>query len=578
LTPPIYDGSWLGSASPNQASGRTRLDSVSPSWTTIHTTNAVVWYRAADAGAETAANNLAAEIETIWAKETGLMDRYPRSDSDRSTNGGDGNLDIFVLPTFRVPNGQVDGKTQGVTIAYPFGTEPTAPTYILIRISAASTIEGARAVLAHEFFHALACNTSLQQTRGSYRWLNEATATWMEDYVYPTTCNNYEQLYSFDYFFTTYKQSIEKASDDGYSDYLFLFYLARSSSPQVNHLIWNYVSSMSALQAVQNAIPGGFEGQWPQFALDCWNQPDVDNFKQWDNLTNGLVAKIANPYLELTATGGSSSLPSRSVNPRAMDYAFVDVTNDGLKRVTVQIQTAASQSGTGTPKIQAWIKLADNTTRTEDWTTKDEVVFCRDKASEHISQLLILYTNSTSDANAEAFVWNAGKVTYDSIGCGGYDGTVHETNHQPSGLTETIDVTASFRKTQPTNQDTVILYYAAQFTIRYLLTGQLGSCTVTLGPITQSFAPDVGTSQSLLTVDTSVNPAAYYAEADNALQGTQTMVCPDGTTSLPTAAAFQWLYIPQGQFTAKSDGSLSGTYTDGLGRTWTWDFKPNQDE
>jgi hypothetical protein len=571
LTPPIYASSWLGGA----ATAARNLERVSSDWTTIRTANSDIWYRAADAGAESAANNLAAEIETIWAKETDLMERYPRSDSDRTTNGGDGNLDIFVLPTFLAPNGHVDGKTQGVAIAYPFGSESTAPAYILIRVSAAATPEGARAVLAHEFFHVLAANTSLQQTRGSYRWLNEATATWMEDYVYPTTINNYEQLYAFNYFFTTYKQSIERASDDGYGDYLFLFYLARSSSPQVNHLIWNYVSSMSSIQAVQSAIPGGFEGSWPQFALDCWNQPSVDKFKQWDNLSNGLVDKIASPYIELTAGGGSASLPSRSVNPRAMDYAYVKVTNDAIKRIEIQNQIPVSNSGS--PKVQAWIKLADGTTRVDDWTQKTRVVFCRDKASDHITDLLILYTNGTGASDGDAFVWNPGKVIYDTAGCAGYDGTVHETGHPGTGLTETIDVTASFRPTAP-NQGTLTEYYAAQLTIRYYLTGQLGSCTVTMGPITRTLSFDPSSGQSSLIIDRNVSPPGYYAEGDWALQGDQTTACPSGTTTVQSAAAFQWLKIPQGQFTVANDGSLSGTYSDTLGRTWSWNFKPNQDD
>ena len=59
LTPPTYAGSWYASGS---AVKTPTTQSALDDWTQIPTARAIVWYRAADPGAQTAANNLAAEV------------------------------------------------------------------------------------------------------------------------------------------------------------------------------------------------------------------------------------------------------------------------------------------------------------------------------------------------------------------------------------------------------------------------------------------------------------------------------------------------------------------------------------
>jgi hypothetical protein len=39
-------------------------------------------------------------------------------------------------------------------------------------------------------------------------------------------------------------------------------------------------------------------------------------------------------------------------------------------------------------------------------------------------------------------------------------------------------------------------------------------------------------------------------------------------------AGGEWLKIPKGLFRVNPDGSLSGSYTEGI-RTWTWDLRPD---
>jgi hypothetical protein len=566
FTPPIYAASWFAAGA---ASARERSAAIRADWTRIETARAVVWYRAADAGGQTAANNIAAEVENVWTKEAGLMKHEPLTDAGQNNNGGEGKLDIYLLPSFRDPKATND---EGVNMPYP-GQDSGLPraVYILIKIPPAFTPVGARAVLSHEFFHAIAATYK----NGFNGWLNEATATWMEDFVYPTQINNQEHNEAFRYLTGGYKHSYDQpASDFGNQNYLFLFYLARSiaSAPagDVVRAIWDSVGSLSSLKAIDASIPGGFAALWPEFALHCWNHPDVDKFKQWDNLATALAEGNAEPYIGLASAYGTSSLPPRKVDHLAISYAFVDVVEDSIQRI--EIQNSPLASGGASAKVQAWIKLANGSTRVEDWTSKDRVVFCRDKTEGKVTKLLMLYTNS---GQGPEVAWGGGKILYDSVGCGGFQGSAHMTSHVSDGsgtVDVTTDVTARFQPVEPDQGQSLISLAASEFTVRLTLAGQAGQCSISVGPLVRTFSDP---SNSSLVIDRSVSPATYSVEADYAVQATETMTCPGGgTTTFPTAVAFIWLRVPPDRYKVNSDGSLSGSYTEG-NMTWNWDLKPD---
>jgi hypothetical protein len=566
LAPPTEAGSWFAGGSATIAKAGA---AVADTWTKIPTNRAVVWYRASDPNAQTAAGNLAGEIENIWTKETDLMGRQPLSDAGNAHNGGDGKLDIYVLPSFRDPPGATE-KTEalGVTVAYPDSEDN--PAYILIRASYAATIEGARDVLAHEFFHTLAFASTYKFGIDVYGWLDEATATWMEDYVYPTQIKNLEQDWAPDYFKTGSRDTLAYPSDGGYSEYLFFFYVARKFNPAVNAQIWNNVAGMDSTAAIESAIPGGFQARWPDFALACWNDDGHEDFKQWDSLTGGLIPNAAQPFASAESADGSRTIPSLSVEPLAMRYSLFETDLDTIKRVAFQVPKLAQ--GSSFAKIQALVKLADGTTRLEDWTKKERVVFCRDKDGQKVVKVLMLYTNGNSDSTGPAIVWNDGKIEWDSIGCG-YHGTVH-VKLQTDDLDETTDVTAAFVHVPDGDFGNTVQYASGEYTVRYQGTQENAGCTDSVGPVSHTFSGNDAFA-SLLTFDTSTSPPGYSAACAFFFEATETSVCPDGTTQHPAAAVGLWWMIPAGQFKVKPDGSLADTYTDDEGRVYTWSFQPD---
>lgn len=570
LVPPIYSESWFGRSAAARSPSLERPDSILAAWTRIETARAAVWYRATDPGAQDAAGNLAAEIENVWTTEKALMGREPLSDAGKSNNGGDGKLDIYVIPSFRTPD--PDDKPDGLTPAYrdgldylPGGDPPNVEraAYMLIRLSAASTPEGARAVLAHEFFHAIAWNQKYGAGILASRWLNEATATWMEDYVYPTQIRNEEHIAAGRYLTDGYREGFDAPPDGGYADYLFLFYLARQMRPELNRDIWNNLTTMPSLQAIDAAIPGGFGQRWHEFALYCWNHPDVDRFERWDGLRGGLVGALAEPYLPLlSANGAGTTLQSRVVPHLAMRYAYIEVLSDKIKRLEIENQSVAG--GGANAKTQAWIKFADGTTRTEDWTGKDRVVFCRDRAGQQVTQLMILYTNSATRRPA---VWNEGTVIAAESGCG-YHGTAHAKRREPDD-NETIDVTATFVHIPP-DFGGIAFYSAPEFTVRYKGWHiDNNGCEASM-VVTRTIT---GAATALMKFDKNSSPPFYSSASAFGAEGTETIVCrPGGTTTKTGLAAGIWLSVPEGRYQANPDGSLTGTYQKGPW-TWTWSFQ-----
>jgi hypothetical protein len=329
---------------------------------------------------------------------------------------------------------------------------------------------------------------------------------------------------------------------------------------------------MTSVAAVESAIPGGFEARWPDFALHCWDQDDLDEFKQWDNLTPGLDRGSAEPFVWPDSPDGSQTLSSRSVDPLAMRYSFFQFDLDTIKRVEIQVPKLAQSSPYA--KVQAWIKLADGSTRTEDWTKKEHVVFCRDKDSQKVKEVLMLYTNSTPDLLGDATVWNEGKITWDSIGCG-YHGTVHVVLHDTAdSLDETTDATATFLHVPDGDYGTTVQYAAGEYTVRYQGTQDLNGCTDSVGPAEHTFSGNDAFA-SLLTFDTSTSPPTYSAACAFLFAATETEVCPTGTSQHQSAAVGLWWMIPPGHFQVKSDGSLADTYTDDEGRKFTWSLQPD---
>ena len=274
LIPPIYANSWAQAPGPDLVGpqladmpelrrDRARLDSKALG-------EVRVWWKTNRPGDEALADGYLAAMEgTIWPKLVGLMGRRPVSDAAQSCNGGDGLMDIYLDP--RVARSCAPSNPSP-------GCRSTS-AYILLNPSVSNDI------LAHEFMHVLQWGYATRDGcmyPGEYAWLAEATAVWSQDYTYP---GSNEEHYVADWFFLENSAPSLEFTNDAheYGAYLFFFYLThRGGDNDLVRRAWAYTEGNDSLEAVNKAIPGGYEAVWPEFAVYNWNASPYDQYTRWD--------------------------------------------------------------------------------------------------------------------------------------------------------------------------------------------------------------------------------------------------------------------------------------------------------
>jgi hypothetical protein len=379
LLPPAAPGSWLELQLGQRATAR---PAAPIEWRTLSRPGGEVkvWYQTRYSGDETRAALLLADLEdVVWPKLTELMGRGPLSDAGLPNNGGDALFDVYLV---RI-------ASYGEAHAYPPSCEQR-PSFLLID----GVKPNLRETLAHEFFHALTWgyNVSVGCVHpGEYRWLNEASATWAEDYVSPQVNSEQEYAYSF---LGRPHWSLETVGETHeYGAYLWPFFLARTFQPGLVRTIWDATQSKNSLAAVDGAISGGFLEQWPEFARLNLNREPVEDYEQWDSLPAGAAFRWSLPVSLLS--GGQLSWTMPAAVPHLAAHYF-NFTFPDPAVTTVRFQNADRFFAAAEPraKVQAQFKIAGQGWTTEDWTALPERVFCRTDPAERVEALVVIISNS----------------------------------------------------------------------------------------------------------------------------------------------------------------------------------------
>jgi hypothetical protein len=182
---------------------------------------------------------VATAVEECWTQEvTTLGFHQPPSDEPYPDNGGDGRYDIYV----RALSG-IYGYTQG---EYYVESTPQndATSYVAIDndytgFGYADPLLPMRVTVAHEFNHA--CQYAHDVDEPS--WYKEATATWMEDYVYDSI-NDYLQYLSS--FLTTPYLALDADGSGGlriYGACVWNHYLSEEHGAPIVSQIWHQLES-----------------------------------------------------------------------------------------------------------------------------------------------------------------------------------------------------------------------------------------------------------------------------------------------------------------------------------------------
>jgi hypothetical protein len=418
LIPPAYVGSWVEprpAAAGNAVQATSTPASQPPpcdelalfDWTYKDGAHVRVWFRLARPEDAARADAFIASLDgTIWPALTGLMRHNPLPDGMVSCSGGSDKLDIYLEPSVARSNAPSH---------IPPGCKQT-PSYIMLNPGESNS------TLAHEFMHAIQWSYKTSAScmyPGEYAWLAEATAEWAEDYVYPLV--NEEQKAAERFFRRTPEPYLELKNDlHEYGAYIFFLYLVRSlKDPPLVKRVWDNTVGMDSLEAVNQAIPGGFQTWWPKFARDNVDKPPFDLYQKedgltvrpiafdGDNITNGAatwpmsadVPHLGLVYQRFLFSGENARLVTffngftKQLGEEPLDdWVGITWVEDGSQKFTFSDAPADRIKGA---KVQAVFKIeGDNQWKWEDWTDKKWVSFCRDVKAERLEELVIVMSDS----------------------------------------------------------------------------------------------------------------------------------------------------------------------------------------
>ena len=618
LIPPVYAGSWgdpdfassLASGWPLAESARALPNRTTsacsdgaqaaplPGWAHKLTDHFNIWYRTVIpphhtnyptlAEAERAAINIAAVAEAVRTRLTGLFQKFPLSDANEVCNGGDGLIDVYL--------DQFGFGALAMTSAYLPGCAER-PTWMWIAPGKIQDPKDARDIFAHEFMHMIQFAYSRGSACDDYAWLDEAGGNWAIDFVYPP--DQYEQIgerrnYAPCYYGVDYGVPIESSEGrgcNGYSDYVFLFYLSHKLGPETIKHINEYAELYDPFDSLDNATAaaGGLKTVWPDFVTAGWNDWQrgvADDFYKWDQLQEG-HKKVSDERDSETTTIDLKGLPEKvfdlsldfngTIEPLAARYVYLKFPDANARYVVFHNAPADLASGKPHLHIRALMKINGQWKPEEDWTNAPFKTFCRDARDERIEELVVMYSNSNPARPRESSVIDlipGGPVNFvpavqvSNVGCWKWEGTASLTTDNVDGPV-TVESAAGvvfqrFRFPGSNPEDTVgyDAFQSANLGIaRYSVDGPLlgTSCTIhgTADGLLQGdgeFISDGGFILDFLHPDPRLNRTAIGSGRTNIPVVTETITCSGNTETNTGPKDVRWLSWPEEGASVSADG------------------------
>ncbi len=612
FTPPFMTGSWAAQT------GRSKSPSAPSDWVSISAAGgkAKVWYKKGNAEIQRKAGVVANALTSlIWTKETNLMGRSPKLD-------GAGVQNFIVYDHYRngwnssfVPFGGYAGMTVPQTCA---------PTASIIYINPAlpdtgnSTTIGLVETTAHEFMHALQFAFPLAvDPCTEYAWMGEATATWAEDFVYPT--HNTEWRLAKFYLDWPDLGFMNRYNWRDYGEYMLVYWFTHQT-----------IDGVTQEDAVRRAwVAAGVDDSLHAFAsfgnlnfmqlAALWNKQPFDTFF---TDSEGLSYQVK-PAIDdtLKATGGFKEydlwdwlMPGGArffhykVDPSVRTITFLN----GLTSKIVKEGYSGS--------TEDFVYDQQELTNMDDWRGADVVTMikyegsdeplvlanpgrwdiCQDWLKQKVTEIVVIIANNDIlDRNrALKSTGKNSRIMVSSTPCMKLTGTATKTNKAP-GVVETLSASGleynyiiydALKDLDPRYVnllDPHIQMKLVNGTVSWQISGtDVTKCTHSGS---QSFTITKN-NWSLLDLEFQYLPGSKHymgysgtAGPDNPLDNparvTDHVNCPDTGSSYDDTYDPGYFLQQYGEIPVKPDGSLSGsiTYDQGAGisTTWEWNFQPS---
>jgi hypothetical protein len=376
------------------------------------------------------AKEFAVELERVWPKLTGLLG-VPLS---KTNSGMGGPLEVWMVDIATVVKRSGDKEADAVTLYYPSSgpCQDQVPAFMVV------TANSDFATLVHEFTHVILSRYKLKTGCfwREYYWMEEATATWAQHYIYPGPPHS-EHPYA-PSFLSKPEVSLESlANGHQYGAYLWFFYITRGVDSGAHYVreTWDAAANLDSLSAINSVIPGGFKDVWPEFVLYNWNRmvprgvsfggagEPYRYYAKWDQL-NEKAAEATNILVNLNGKASAKYTLAHSVPHLAAQYFHYDFTTDSNIR-SLTFSNPYADGNEPTAKVQAIVKIrGQNWKPAEDWTKFDRKKLCRDLPSEDFEELVIVISNSEFVTRKGIIQGVDAELEVSNFGCEVWQGTI----------------------------------------------------------------------------------------------------------------------------------------------------------
>jgi len=343
-----------------------------------------IWYKAADRQkAQWLLDGF--NKDKIYETETTLMAREPRF--DQGTIGPDNRIDIFLT----------DISGMGLTV--PGSSDANNKCTFHIQIGRKQSREKTLNSAAHELFHGIQFNIDCMESD----WWQEETATWCEDFVYPSF--EIEQDYLKNYF-EKFKMRPSLTKTDGhreYGSYVWPLYLHQKHGAGIIKKLWDACEpiNVSAVTAMNN-IPGGFEAAFKEFSLWMYNKEPFRYFR--DNAQAGKFLSIEPSIAQNRIRVGGNIEKWVNLEPMSLTIEKLYLKPEDKKRIrSVNFDLTFLHRVFPDMGIWAIIKIAGQDETQEDWSGVGYRNYCFDLPEEDLEEIIFIFENpSTTNGKTSA--------------------------------------------------------------------------------------------------------------------------------------------------------------------------------
>jgi hypothetical protein len=324
----------------------------------------------------------------MWGRFEGLLGRAPVSDLTADPNGGDGRIDVYLIP-------QGEVYSEGICIPEVplIGNKSSAYIYLLAALGGKELAS----TLAHELFHAF----QYAFDKNEDHWWSEATAVWAEHYTDAAWNTEWEFI----------QHAFEVADPESsllplmldpevhelhdYGVYLLPLFLQQEYGEQAIRFVWENCQTQGSLDAIDRAV--GFEDAFKEFALfNMDHGPFEGRYADHGGPLRLFEHHFFRDVLLLPddeeLVGGEKQVSLSVPRLGALYLCFYN----GLDTETTPSLTFDLRQFQNNPDlaVQAVIDPEGKALQ-EDWTGREERTFCLNRDSETFTDLAIVVTNKT---------------------------------------------------------------------------------------------------------------------------------------------------------------------------------------